>query len=85
MHDAALRQDPELLRAAAGAAALALENGRLEVELRARVEALRSSRSRIVEVGDAERRRLGRDLHDGAQQRLVSLLDRAADGPRPLG
>ena len=74
VHDAALRQDPELLRAAAGAAALALENDRLAVELRARVEALRASRARIVEVGDAERRRLGRDLHDGAQQRLVSLL-----------
>ena len=65
---------PELLREAAGAAALALENGRLEVELRARLEALRASRARIVEAGDAERRRLTRDLHDGAQQRLVSLM-----------
>ena len=74
VHDAALRQDPQLLRAAAAAAALALENGRLEVELRARVEALRASRARIVEVGDEERRKLGRDLHDGAQQRLVTLL-----------
>ena len=74
VHDATLHHDPELLRAAAGAAALALENDRLEVELRARVEALRASRARIVEVGDEERRRLGRDLHDGAQQRLVSLL-----------
>ena len=62
------------MRAVAGAAALALENERLEVELRARLEALRASRARIVEVGDAERRRLGRDLHDGAQQRLVSLM-----------
>ena len=53
--------------------ALAIENGRLEVELRARLEALRASRARIVEAGDAERRRLTRDLHDGAQQRLVSL------------
>ena len=53
---------------------LVLENGRLEVELRARVEALRASRARIVEAGDEERRRLGRDLHDGAQQRLVTLL-----------
>src|SRR6185437_14537200 len=40
----------------------------------ARLEALRASRARIVEAGDAERRRLTRDLHDGAQQRLVSLL-----------
>jgi signal transduction histidine kinase len=74
VHDGALAGDPELMRAAAGAAALALENDRLEVELRARLEALRASRARIVEAGDAERRRLGRDLHDGAQQRLVSLL-----------
>ena len=66
--------DPELMRAAAGAAGLALENDRLEVELRARLQALRASRTRIVEAGDAERRRLGRDLHDGAQQRLVALL-----------
>ena len=74
VHAAALAEDPALLTAAAGAAALAVENDRLEVELRARLEALRESRARIVEAGDRERRRLGRDLHDGAQQRLVSLL-----------
>ena len=51
-----------------------MENARLEVELRARLEALRASRARLVEAGDAERRRLGRDLHDGAQQRLVALM-----------
>ena len=73
VHAAALRDEPELLGEAASTAALAIENGRLEVELRARVEALRASRARIVEAGDAERRRLTRDLHDGAQQRLVSL------------
>ena len=59
---------------AASAAALAMENARLEVELRAKLEALRASRARLVEAGDAERRRLGRDLHDGAQQRLVALM-----------
>ena len=73
VHRRELREEPELLREAAGAAALAIENGRLEVELRARLEALRASRARIVEAGDRERRRLTRDLHDGAQQRLVSL------------
>jgi signal transduction histidine kinase len=73
-HDPALNEEPELLRDAAAAAALALENQRLEVELRARLEALRASRARLVEAGDAERRRLGRDLHDGAQQRLVALM-----------
>jgi signal transduction histidine kinase len=74
VHDGSLAEDPELMRAAAGAAALALENDRLEVELRARILELRASSARIVEAGDSERRRLGRDLHDGAQQRLISLL-----------
>ena len=74
VHAAALAEDPALMTAAAGAAALAVENDRLEVELRARLEALRESRARIVEAGDRERRRLGRDLHDGAQQRLIALL-----------
>ncbi len=72
-HDAALATEPELLRAVATAAGLAVENERLNVELRARVEELRASRARIVEAADDERRRLERDLHDGAQQRLVSL------------
>jgi signal transduction histidine kinase len=72
-HAAALADAPELLAAAASAAALALENQRLSVELRARIEELRGSRARLVAVGDAERRRLERDLHDGAQSRLVAL------------
>jgi signal transduction histidine kinase len=74
VHAPAVSEAPELLDEAVAAAALAIENGRLEVELRARLEALRASRARIVEAGDAERRRLTRDLHDGAQQRLVSLM-----------
>jgi signal transduction histidine kinase len=73
LYDAALRDDPSLVRAAAAAAALQLENERLEAELRARVEELQTSRSRLVEVSMGERRRLERDLHDGAQQRLVAL------------
>ena len=91
VHDGALAGDPQLLAAATGATALALVNERLEVELRARVEALRESRARVVAAGDAERRRLGRDLHDGAQQRLVALLidlqlahDRVDDDGREL-
>ena len=73
IYDAALRDDPSLVRAAAAAAALQLENERLEAELRARVEELETSRARLVEVSMGERRRLERDLHDGAQQRLVAL------------
>jgi signal transduction histidine kinase len=73
IHDAALGEEPSLVRAAAAAAALQLENERLDAELRARVEELQSSRARLVEVSMGERRRLERDLHDGAQQRLVAL------------
>jgi signal transduction histidine kinase len=73
VHDASLQNEPALLDAVVAAAGIALENGRLESELRARVEELRRSRSRIVEVAQTERRRLERDLHDGAQQRLVTL------------
>jgi signal transduction histidine kinase len=67
-------EDPELERGVRAAAALAQENERLDAELRARVKEVRASRARIVEAGLAERRRLERDLHDGAQQRLVSLV-----------
>jgi signal transduction histidine kinase len=73
IHDASLQMEPALLDAVVAAAGIALENGRLESELRARVEELRRSRARIVEVAQTERRGLERDLHDGAQQRLVTL------------
>jgi len=73
VHDATLLDDPELVAAAGAAAALALERERLEAELRAKVEELSESRARMIKFGMAERRRLERDLHDGAQQRLVSL------------
>ena len=54
-------------------AGLALENVRLDAALQSRVEELRASRARIVQASDTARRRLERDLHDGAQQRLVAL------------
>jgi signal transduction histidine kinase len=73
IHDAELDASPELVTAAASAAALAIDNERLKAELRARVEELRVSRLRIVEAADDARRRIERDLHDGAQQQLVSL------------
>ncbi len=73
-HDPALDDEPQLVRAAAAAAALALENQRLEAELRARIEELRTSRARLVEAGDTARRRLERDLHDGAQSRIVTVM-----------
>lgn len=73
LHGAPLEDDGENARTLAAAAALHLENERLEAELRSRVRELRASRTRLVEAGDAERTRVERNLHDGAQQRLVSL------------
>ena len=73
VHDAALSEDPALLDAVSSAAGLALENERLLVELRAQLDEVRDSRARIVEASVTERRRLERNLHDGAQQRLVTL------------
>jgi signal transduction histidine kinase len=73
IHDPALADEPELLDAVSAAAGIAIENGRLHVELRARLEELRGSRSRIIEAGQKERQRLERNLHDGAQQRLIAL------------
>jgi signal transduction histidine kinase len=73
VHRGGLSGDPELLRAVADTAALALENERLQAELRARVAELQESRANLISFGLAERRRLERDLHDGAQQRLVAL------------
>jgi signal transduction histidine kinase len=84
LHDASLRMEPELLDGVVAAAGIALENARLESELRARVEELSRSRARIVEVAQAERRRLERDLHDGAQQRLVALTLQLAGLERHL-
>jgi signal transduction histidine kinase len=72
-HRPGLLEDPSLPEEVAAAARLALENERLQAELRAQLADLRASRVRIVAAGDAERRRLERDLHDGAQQRLVAL------------
>jgi len=69
-HTAAL---PDLERELGAAVRLALENERLQAEALAQLDQLRASRIRIVETGDSERRRLERDLHDGAQQRLLAL------------
>jgi signal transduction histidine kinase len=77
------REDPGRVAAVASVARLALENERLAAQVRAQLEEVRASRVRIVEAADAERRRIERDLHDGAQQRLVALamrLDQARTG-----
>ncbi len=86
IHDPAL--DQGLVRAAAAAAGMAIENERLHAEVRAQLEEARASRQRIVEAGDRERRRVERNLHDGAQQRLATLalslaMIRDRDGAGP--
>jgi signal transduction histidine kinase len=73
VHDAILLDDPGLIAAVAGALRLAVANDRLTAEVKTQLEEVRASRARIVEAGDLERRRVERDLHDGAQQRLISL------------
>jgi len=73
VHDPRLNEHPELLDTVSAAAGIALENQRLDAALRARVEELQASRARLVEASDTARRQLERDLHDGAQQRLVAL------------
>jgi signal transduction histidine kinase len=73
LHNPLRGRDPSLLRQVVEAGGLAIEIGRLRVELRRQLAEVRASRTRIVEAGNAERRRLERDLHDGAQQRLVSI------------
>jgi signal transduction histidine kinase len=86
LHDPALEDEPELLAAVGAAFGMALENGRLQAEQRAHLEELKGSRSRVIEAGQRERQRLERNLHDGAQQRLIalslelSLLERQVTG-----
>jgi signal transduction histidine kinase len=73
VHDPALLEDRDLVESVQATAGLVLENERLAAEVRAQLAEVRASRARIVQAADEERRRLERDLHDGAQQRLVGL------------
>jgi signal transduction histidine kinase len=73
LHDASLNDEPELLDAVGAAGGIALENARLQAELRAQIKELSESRTRVIEAEQRERRRLERNLHDGAQQRLIAI------------
>jgi signal transduction histidine kinase len=86
VHHPVFLDQPAMLEAAGSAVRFALENERLQAALRSQLAELRESRARIVRAGDEERRRLERDLHDGAQQRLLGIgmalqLLRSAGGP----
>jgi signal transduction histidine kinase len=72
-HDPTALEDPTLLARVVQAGGLGLEIARLRVELRRQLKQVEASRARILLAGDEERRRMERDLHDGAQQRLVSV------------
>jgi signal transduction histidine kinase len=73
VHDPALLDEPGLVESVRATAGLVLENERLAAQVRSQLVEVRASRARIVAAGDAERRRIERNLHDGAQQRLVAL------------
>jgi signal transduction histidine kinase len=73
VHDPSLLNEPKLVRAAGAAARLALENAQLQADMRAQLTQVQESRVRIVAAADEERKRIERDLHDGAQQRLAAL------------
>ncbi len=72
-HDDALREDPALVGAATAVLRLAIENERLTADVRAQLAEVRASRARILEAAQQERTRIERDLHDGVQQRLLSV------------
>jgi signal transduction histidine kinase len=73
IHDPALQYNTALVDSVCAAAGLSLDNERLAAELRARLVDLQASRARLVQTADTERRRIERNLHDGAQQQLVAL------------
>ena len=73
IYDRSLDDDPELVEAVVGAAAIALENQQLQREAENQLAEVRASRERVISAADAERRRIERNLHDGAPQRLVTL------------
>jgi signal transduction histidine kinase len=73
LHNPATQREPTLLSRVVEAGDLAIEIARLRVEVRRQLNEVRASRTRIVDATNEERRRIERDLHDGAQQRLVSI------------
>jgi signal transduction histidine kinase len=84
VHDRAVLDEPALVEAVAAAARLAVTNVRLQTQVRARVAQLAASRRRILEVADAQRRQLERELHDGAALRLAAVSRHVASLARDV-
>src|SRR5215216_5174992 len=85
VHRRGLLDDPGFAQEIASAARLAIEHERLHASRRAQLERLRLSRARLVATADAQRRQLERNLHDGAQQRLLTLSIAVRLARRQLG
>jgi signal transduction histidine kinase len=85
IHDPMLVHEPHLVEDVAAAAGLTLENARLQAELQAQLVDLRESRARLVTAADIERRRIERNLHDGAQQRLLAVALELTKAERRVG
>jgi signal transduction histidine kinase len=89
-HDATVLRDPSDVDEVVTVVRLGLQHERLQADARAQLDVLKAARRRIVEAGDARRKQLERDLHDGAQQHLIALsiglrfIDRSADTDRWL-
>jgi signal transduction histidine kinase len=85
IHDPSLLYEPKLIDAAGAAAMLSLENARLQADVRSQLAEVQESRRRIVTAGDERARKIERDIHDGAQQRLVALALELRIAQRQLG
>jgi signal transduction histidine kinase len=85
VYDPSLLEEPELVNSVGAAARLALENAQLQAETRAQLAQVKESRKRIVAAADEERKRIERDLHDGAQQRLSALVAQLRTAQLRLG
>jgi signal transduction histidine kinase len=85
VYDPSLLEEPELVDAVGAAARMSLENARLHAQTRAQLQQVRESRHRIASAADDERRRIERNLHDGAQNRLLALALELSAGQRRLG
>jgi signal transduction histidine kinase len=85
VYDPSLLEEPELVDAAGATARLALENARLHAQTRSQLLQVRESRRRIASAADDERRRIERNLHDGAQNRLLALALALSAAQRRLG